>query len=449
MHPRSTTNEPDQLWGAETANAVRLGPVSGRTMPTSIIRWLARVKEEAAAAHAELGLLDPDVADRIRRAAHDVAEGRYADQFPVDVFQTGSGTSTNMNVNEVIARLAGEDVHPNDHVNLGQSSNDVVPTAVHLAALEAATRHLLPALELLEAGLAERAGAWSSVVKAGRTHLMDALPVTLGDEFGGYAAQMQLAGERISATLPRVAAVPLGGTAVGTGLNAHPEFAARVRAGLATRHGIEPVAPRNRFEAQAARDALVELSGALEVLAVSLTKFANDIVLMASGPRAGLAELEIPETQHGSSIMPGKVNPVVPEIVLQIAAQVIGNHTTIAVAGSQGNFELNVRVPVIATNLLDSLHLLTRAAELLVEFVAALTANEVGCRERAERSLSSAAVLNPQLGYDTTTQLVRDAIEHGDTLVDAGRRLGVDAELVADAIDPQRLARGNREPQER
>ena len=313
-----------QLWGSETMKAVENFPVSGEPVPTPVVRWLGRIKAEAARVNAELGLLDADIAERVARAGDEVAAGQHDDQFPIDVFQTGSGTSSNMNANEVIANLAGEGVHPNDHVNMGQSSNDVFPSAVHLAAVDTVQRELLPALENLAASLAQKSHDFSDLVKAGRTHMMDAVPVTLGQEFGGYAAQIQLGHDRVQDALKRASQVPLGGTATGTGLNTHPEFAGEVRERL----GLGS-APLDRFEAQGNRDGLVELHGALKGVAVSLTKIAQDLVLMGSGPRTGLAELRLPELQKGSSIMPGKVNPVMPEVVLQVAAQVIGNDTAV------------------------------------------------------------------------------------------------------------------------
>src|SRR3954467_1274286 len=334
-----------ELWGGETRKAVENFPVSGERVPASVVHWLGRIKAAAARTNAELGVLDEDIAERIAAAGDEVAHGRHDDQFPIDVFQTGSGTSSNMNANEVIARLAGDGVHPNDHVNMGQSSNDVFPSAVHLAALDEATNALLPALERLERAFAAKAAEFEDVVKAGRTHLMDAVPVTLGQEFAGYAAQVRLGARRVRNALPQVAQIPLGGTAVGNGLNTHPDFAAQVRARLSDASGLEISAPEDPFEAQANRDALVELSGALKVIAVSLTKIAGDLALMGSGPRVGIGEIFLPELQKGSSIMPGKVNPVMPEVVLQVGAQVIGNDTAITIGGMQGQFELNVRIP--------------------------------------------------------------------------------------------------------
>ena len=355
----------EQLWGAETAKAVENFPVSGHPVPAPVIHWLGRLKGAAARVNAELGKLEADVAERIAKAGDEVAAGKHDEHFPVDVFQTGSGTSSNMNANEVIANLAGDGAHPNDHVNMGQSSNDVFPSAVHLAALDQVSTDLLPALDGLATTLAAKADEFADHVKSGRTHLMDAVPVTLGQEFAGYAAQIRLGADRVRDTLGRVGQIPLGGTATGTGLNTHAEFAERVRAKLSEATGLEISAPEDRFEAQANRDALVELSGALKVVAVSMIKIGNDLALMGSGPRAGLAEVRLPELQKGSSIMPGKVNPVIPEVVIQVGDQVIGNDTAITLAGTQGQFELNVRVPLIARNLLDSIKLLASAARLL------------------------------------------------------------------------------------
>src|SRR5215212_4005845 len=369
-----------ELWGGETRKAVANFPVSGERVPVAVVRWLGRIKGAAARANADLGLLDGDLAQRVAAAADEIADGKHDGQFPIDVFQTGSGTSSNMNANEVIATLAGDGAHPNDHVNMGQSSNDVFPSAVHLAALDEATNTLLPALERLERAFAAKAEEFQDIVKAGRTHLMDAVPVTLGQEFSGYAAQIRLGRARVADALPRVAQIPLGGTATGTGLNTHPEFAAKVRERLSADTGLDVRAPEDPFEAQGNRDALVELSGALKVIAVSLTKIANDLALMGSGPRAGIGELFLPELQKGSSIMPGKVNPVMPEVVLQVSAQVIGNDAAITVAGTQGNFELNVRVPLIARNLLDQVKLLSSATGLFAEkCVEGIEVNEEMC----------------------------------------------------------------------
>ena len=352
----SVQETPTELWGGETTKAVANFPVSGERVPLPVVRWLGRIKGNAARVNAELGLLDGELAEKIAAAGDEIAAGKHDAQFPIDVFQTGSGTSSNMNANEVIATISG--AHPNDHVNMGQSSNDVFPSAVHLAALDEATNTLLPALEQLETSFAAKAEAFKDIVKSGRTHLMDAVPVTLGQEFAGYAAQVRLGRRRVENALPQVAQIPLGGTATGTGLNTHPEFAARVREKLSAETGLTISAPEDPFEAQGNRDALVELSGALKVVAVSLTKIAGDLALMGSGPRSGIGELFLPELQKGSSIMPGKVNPVIPEVVLQVGAQVIGNDTAITVGGLQGQFELNVRIPLMARNLLQSIQIL-------------------------------------------------------------------------------------------
>jgi fumarate hydratase class II len=437
----SATEERRELWGGETTKAVANFPVSGHPIPVPVIRWLGRIKATAARVNADLGLLDQDLADRIAAAGDEVANGQHDDQFPVDVFQTGSGTSSNMNANEVIANLAGEGVHPNDHVNMGQSSNDVFPSAVHLAALSEAQDHLLPALAKLQKSFERKSAEFSEIVKAGRTHLMDAVPVTLGQEFGGYAAQLRLGGERVSSALPRVAQVPLGGTATGTGLNTHPEFAARVRDRIKADTGVAAQPPADPFEAQANRDALVELSGALKVVAVSLTKIANDLALMGSGPRTGLAELFLPELQKGSSIMPGKVNPVIPEVVLQVGNQVIGNDMAITMAGSQGNFELNVRVPLISRNLLDSIKLLTAAATLLAEkCVDGIEANEEANRRHAESTPAIATALNPYIGYDRATEIVQEAVASKRTIREVAREKGVDDETLDKALDLHAMA---------
>jgi fumarate hydratase, class II len=436
--------ETEQLWGGETTKAVGNFPISGEPVPVPVLRWLARIKGAAARVNAELGLLDPALADRIAAAADAVASGEHDDQFPVDVFQTGSGTSSNMNANEVIANLAGDAAHPNDHVNMGQSSNDVFPSAVHLAALDEATNDLLPALQQLEQSLGAKASEFRDIVKSGRTHLMDAVPVTLGHEFGGYAAQVRLGALRIRNTLPQVAQIPLGGTATGTGLNTHREFAARVRARLTESTGLEIRPPEDSFEAQGSRDALVELSGMLRVLAVSLTKIANDLALMGSGPRAGLGELFLPELQKGSSIMPGKVNPVIPEVVLQVSAQVIGNDTAITIAGSQGNFELNVRVPLIARNLLESIRLLAATSRIFAEkCVDGIRANEEGANRSAEATLAAATALNPHIGYDKAAEIVKEAAGSGRMLREVAYEMGVDEETYNKAMDLRKMAQGN------
>ena len=433
-----------ELWGSETSKAVDNFPVSGEPVPVAVVRMLGRVKAAAARTNAELGLLDSDVAERIAAAGDEVAEGEHDGQFPIDVFQTGSGTSSNMNANEVMANLAGEGAHPNDHVNMGQSSNDVFPSAVHLAAVAEATSELLPALETLQKSFEAKAQEFADTVKAGRTHLMDAVPVTLGQEFGGYAAQMRLGGDRVRDALPRALQIPLGGTATGTGLNTHPDFAAGVREKLSAGTGLEVSGPADPFEAQANRDALVELSGALKVVAVSLTKIANDLVLMGSGPRTGFTELRLPELQKGSSIMPGKVNPVIPEVILQIGAQVIGNDAAITIAGTQGNFELNVRVPVIARNLLDSITILSSGARLFAEkCVDGLEADEESLRRHAESTPAIATALNPHIGYDKATEIVKEAVESKRTIREVAIEKGVDEATLDEALDLRKMARGS------
>jgi fumarate hydratase class II len=436
--------QPSQLWGAETTKAVENFPVSGERVPLPVIHWLGRIKGAAARVNADLGLLERDVADRIAEAADAVAAGEHDDQFPIDVFQTGSGTSSNMNANEVIAKLAGDPVHPNDHVNMGQSTNDVFPSAVHLAALEQVRFGLLPALEQLERALAAKADEFADVVKSGRTHLMDAVPVTVGQEFGGYAAQVRLGRERIQAALSHVAQIPLGGTATGTGLNTHPEFAQRVRALLSQETGLEIRAPEDPFEALGSRDALVELSGAMKTVAVSLTKIANDIAWMGSGPRTGLAELFLPELQKGSSIMPGKVNPVICEVVLQVSAQVIGNDAAITVAGTQGNFEMNVRVPLIARNLLDQVRLLSSAAGIFAEkCIEGIQVNRDVTNRYAEATLIASTALTPHIGYDRVGEIVKEASASGRTVREVAREQGVDEETLDKALDLMKMAKGN------
>jgi fumarate hydratase class II len=431
----------DELWGAETKKAVENFQVSGEPIPRHVARWLGRIKAAAARVNAELGLLDGDKADRMAAAADRIAAGELDDQFPIDVFQTGSGTSSNMNANEVIASLAGDDVHPNDDVNMGQSSNDVFPTAVHLAALDQLTNDLVPALTALAEALEAKAREFDDVIKSGRTHLMDAVPVTLGQEFAGYAAQARQGIARIESTFERLGQVPLGGTAVGTGLNTHPEFAERVRAKLSDESGLTVLPPADPFEAQAARDGLVEASAAMKVVAVSLTKVANDIRLMGSGPRAGLAEIALPELQKGSSIMPGKVNPVIPEVVTQVSAQVIGNDAAVTVGGMQGHFELNVFVPLIARNVLDSIRLLSAAARLFAEkCVEGIEANRETCERYAELTLSAATALNPYIGYDKATEIVNEAATSGRSLREVAREAGVDDETLEKALDYHAMA---------
>ena len=434
-----------KLYGGETAKAVANFKISGEPVPAEVIHWLGRIKGAAAEVNGDLGLLDRKLAKAISGAAAEVASGAHDRQFPIDVFQTGSGTSSNMNANEVIAKLAGAGVHPNDHVNMGQSSNDVFPSAVHLAALDVAVNETLPALKLLEKSFAKKAGQFKNVVKAGRTHLMDAVPVTLGQEFAGYAAQIRLGQERIEAALAHVGQIPLGGTATGTGLNAHPKLAAGVRAKLKKDTGLKQIAaPLDRFEAQANRDALVELSGALKVVAVSLTKIAGDLALLGSGPRAGIGEIFLPELQKGSSIMPGKVNPVIPEVVLQVSAQVIGNDTAITIGGMQGQFELNVRIPLIARNLLQSLHLLAATSTALREkCVDGIVANRAGAKKSAEGTLAAATALNSAIGYDKAAVIVKKAADSGRPLREVALEEGVDAKLYDATINLRRIAAGN------
>jgi len=423
------------VWRAQTQRAVENFPVSGGGLERVQIAALAEIKAAAALVNADLGIIERPFADAIAEAAAEVVSGVHDDQFPVDIFQTGSGTSSNMNMNEVLATLAermvGRPVHPNDVVNASQSSNDVFPSSIHLAATAALAQDLVPALGHLASTLDAKAASWDEVVKAGRTHLMDATPVTLGQEFSGYAAQMRYGVERIAAILPRVAELPLGGTAVGTGVNAPPGFAGAVIGYLAQRTGLPLSEARNHFEAQGARDALVEASGQLRVVAVGMYKIAGDIRWMGSGPRAGLRELHVPDLQPGSSIMPGKVNPVVCESVRQVCAQVYGNDAAVAFAGSQGDFELNVMLPVIARNLLESIRLLANVARLFADrCVADLVADEALCRYYAEASPSIVTPLNRYLGYEEAAAIAKQALATGQTIravvlerghVDAGR----------------------------
>jgi fumarate hydratase class II len=427
--------ETRELWGSETRKAVENFPVSGEPIPASVVHWLGRLKAAAARVNAELGLLDAEKAERIAAAGDQVASGELDDQFPIDVFQTGSGTSSNTNANEVIAALAGEGVHPNDDVNMGQSSNDVFPSAVHLAALDQISTRLLPALDRLAESLAAKAREFDDVVKSGRTHWMDAVPVTLGQEFGGYSTQVREGASRVRDALPRLGQIPLGGTATGTGLNTDPQFAERVREKLVADTGLPISGPADPFEAQAARDGIVEIS-------VSLTKIANDLRFLASGPRAGLAEIVLPELQKGSSIMPGKVNPVIPEVVTQVAAQVIGNDQAITVGGMQGHFELNVFVPLLARNVLDSIKLLTSAATLFAEkCVGGIEANRENCERYAELTLSAATALNPYIGYDKGTEIVQEAAASGRSLREVAREKGVDEETLDKALDYRAMAK--------
>jgi fumarate hydratase, class II len=433
-----------QLWQGETDKAIANFPISGERMPAEVVRMLARIKAEAARVNADLGLLDAGRAERIAAAAEAVAAGEHDDQFPIDVFQTGSGTNTNTNVNEVLASLAGEGVHPNDHVNMGQSSNDTFPSAVHLAAVNAASNDLLPALDALAGSLAAKAAELRDAVKTGRTHLMDAVPVTLGQEFAGYAAQVREGAARVEAALTRVRKLPLGGTAVGTGLNAHPEFAARVRERVAAATGLELSPPAHPFEAQGARDALVELSGALKVVAVSCTKIANDIRWMGSGPRAGLAELYLPELLKGSSIMPGKVNPVMAEVLTQVSAQVIGNDAAITVGGLSGHFELNVYIPLMARNLLQSITYLAAACrEFAARCVDGITANTERAQTLAESTLVLVTALNPVVGYDEAAAISKEAAATGRSLREVALDHGVAPDVLDKALDLRTAARGN------
>lgn len=417
------------LYGAQTQRAVQNFPISGTRLEPAQVVALARIKRAAAIVNAELGILDRTIADAIAAAALELIEGKHADQFPIDVYQTGSGTSSNMNLNEVLASLAsaalGAPVHPNDHVNASQSSNDVFPTSVHLAVTAALIENLLPALADLATALETKSAQWRQVVKAGRTHLMDATPVTFGQEFGGYARQIRLGINRVRDTLPRVAEVPLGGTATGTGINTPPGFSARVIEVLAAETGLPITEAVDHFEAQGARDGLVEASGALRVLAVSLTKICNDIRWMGSGPNAGLGELHIPDLQPGSSIMPGKVNPVIPEAVLMVCARVIGNDATIAWSGASGLFELNVAIPVMGTALLESIRLLSSSARVLAEkTIAGLSVNEEHARALAESSPSIVTPLNRVIGYEAAATVAKYSVSHKVTVREAVIALG-------------------------
>ncbi|MFD4002646.1 class II fumarate hydratase [Streptomyces rubiginosohelvolus] len=408
-------------WRAQTQRAVENFPVSGQRLERAHIEALARIKGAAAKVNAALKVVDPDIAAAIQEAAAEVASGRWDEHFPVDVFQTGSGTSSNMNTNEVIATLAterlGREVHPNDHVNASQSSNDVFPSSIHIAATAAVTADLIPALDHLADSLGRKSAEFADVVKSGRTHLMDATPVTLGQEFGGYAAQIRYGVERLRASLPRLAELPLGGTAVGTGINTPPGFSAAVIAEVAEATGLPLTEARDHFEAQGARDGLVETSGQLRTIAVSLTKISNDLRWMASGPRTGLAEIALPDLQPGSSIMPGKVNPVIPEAVLMVAAQVTGNDATVATAGAAGNFELNVMLPVIAKNLLESVRLLANASRLLADrTVDGITADVERARAYAESSPSVVTPLNKYIGYEEAAKVAKKSLKDGTTI---------------------------------
>ena len=407
----------DALWRAQTQRAVENFPISGRGIDPELIRAFGRIKAAAARVNAQLGVLESDVADSIARAAAELIDGDHVDAFPVDVFQTGSGTSSNMNVNEVLASLtarSGVEAHPNDHVNASQSSNDTFPTAIHVAAASAVTERLIPALGHLADALSVKAGEFEGLVKAGRTHLMDATPVTLGQEFGGYAQIVRIGVERLESTLPRVLELPLGGTAVGTGINTPAGFAAAVIADLHSQTGLDFTEARDHFEAQGGQDSLVELSGQLRTIAVGLTKVCNDLRWMSSGPSAGLAEIHLPDLQPGSSIMPGKVNPVLPEATLMVCAQVIGNDTAITYGGAAGAFELNVMMPVIARNLLESISLLSNVSRLLADrCVAGIAANADRLRQFAESSAAIVTPLNRVLGYEKAAAIAKAAVKKG------------------------------------
>ncbi len=442
----------DAKWQAQTQRAVENFPISGTRLERSQIEALARIKAATASVKRELGLVDPDLAEAIIRAAEEVARGEHDDQFPIDVFQTGSGTSSNMNMNEVLATLAGERlgraVHPNDDVNHPMSSNDMFPASIHIAATAAVVGDLVPALEHLAASLERKATEFVDVVKSGRTHLMDATPVTLGQEFGGYAMQMRIGVERLHATLPRVAELPLGGTAVGTGINSPPGFGGQVIAEIAARTGLPLTEARDHFEAQGARDGLVELSGQLRTIAVSLTKVANDLRWMGSGPRAGLGEINLPDLQPGSSIMPGKVNPVLPEATLMVCAQVIGNDAAVAWGGAAGNFELNVMLPMLGRNLLESIRLLSRVTRLLADrCVDGITANIERLRDYAESSPAIVTPLNRYLGYEEAALIAKQSLAERRTIRDvvierghvaAGR---ITEEQLDEALDVMRMTR--------
>jgi fumarate hydratase, class II len=435
-------------WGAQTQRAVENFPISGVPLEASLIAALARIKGAAAQANARLGILEQDMADAISAAAAEVADGLWDDHFPIDVFQTGSGTSSNMNANEVLARLAserlGHPVHPNDHVNASQSSNDVFPSAIHVAAAYQVQTLLLPALEYLRLALRAKARVFAEVVKSGRTHLMDATPVTLGQEFGGYAAQVSQASQRVQSTLANVGELPLGGTAVGTGINCPPGFARDVIDQLAHDLELPLVEAGDHFAVQGARDALVELSGSLRALAVGLTKIGNDIRWMASGPRAGLAEIRLPDLQPGSSIMPGKINPVLVEALTQVSAQVMGNDTVVAFAGSQGNFELNVYMPVIARNLLESIRLLGNVTRLFADrCVAGIEADVERCRAYAESSPSLGTSLTPYIGYEAAAAIVKESMATGRSVRELALEQGVLTEEQLDgALDVLGMTRG-------
>ena len=438
----------DALWDAQTQRAIVNFPISGLRMPRQFIRALGLIKWAAAATHDDLGLMPAELADAIKSAAMEVAEGRHDDQFPVDVFQTGSGTSSNMNANEVIANLAsrvrGEPVHPNDDVNKGQSSNDVIPSAVHVSAALGVTESLLPGLGHLGAAIENKAETLSGIVKTGRTHLMDAMPIRLEQELSGWAAQIRTAHQRIAGVLPRLTALAQGGTAVGTGINAHPEFGSRVAEHLTRQTGIAFRTADNHFETMSSQDTAVELSGQIKTAAVSLLKIANDLRWMNSGPLAGLGEIELPALQPGSSIMPGKVNPVIPEAVAMAAAQVIGNDTTITVAGQSGNFQLNVMLPVIAYNLLQSIEFLSNSARLMADTaIAGFTVNEDRMRSALQRNPILVTALNHLIGYDKGAEIAKRAYREGRSIIDvAVEETDLSREELESLLDPAALTHG-------
>ncbi|GAA4380667.1 class II fumarate hydratase [Nocardioides caricicola] len=438
----------DALWKAQTQRAVENFPISGTPIEPALIRAIGHVKAAAAVVNGELGVLDQERAHAIAAAAREVIAGDHDAEFPIDVFQTGSGTSSNMNANEVIATIAGGGVHPNDHVNASQSSNDTFPTAIHVAAALAVTGTLLPALDVLAGSLERKADEFAGLVKSGRTHLMDATPVMLGQEFGGYAATVRYAAERLESVLPRVRELPLGGTAVGTGINTPPGFAERVIAVLAETTGQPFTEARNHFEAQATRDSLVELSGVLRTYAVGLTKICNDLRWMSSGPTTGLAEIHLPDLQPGSSIMPGKVNPVLPEATLMVCFQVVGNDAAVTAAGASGSFELNVAMPVIARNVLESVRLLAAASQLLAQrCVDGITANADRMRQYAESSPSVVTPLNKHIGYEAAAKVAKQALADGATIRETVIKLGyvergeLTEEQLDEALDVESMTR--------
>ncbi len=438
----------DALYGAQTQRAIDNFPISGLPMPRTFIRALGLIKSCAARVNADLKLLDSDLAAAIQTAALSVAKGEYDRHFPIDVFQTGSGTSSNMNANEVIAHLAsqavGKPVHPNDHVNMGQSSNDVIPTAIHVSASLSVIESLLPALEHLATTIEHKATQTAHLVKTGRTHLMDAMPVTFGQELSGWAAQIRQGIERIDSTLPRLQALAQGGTAVGTGINAHPEFGIRIAHALAQETGIAFTTKKNYFEGLSSQDAAVELSGQLKVIAVSLMKIANDLRWMNSGPLTGLAEIQLPALQPGSSIMPGKVNPVIPEATAMVCAQIIGNDTTITIAGQAGNFQLNVMLPVIAYNLLQSIHLLANVARLLADrAIAGFTVNEKHISEQLGRNPILVTALNAVIGYEKGAKIAKQAYAEGRPVIDVAlENTDLSKDELQRLLDPAELTRG-------